>query len=140
MKNDLQQRENKKLEVWLEEHNAQVQAQFSRWLKRGLIAFGIIAVCVTVALIGFGLSLKNQNDLSNDIQQQRFDTLVQFCQDTNQRNNNVNKEIDKAIHDLPEEQQPRANERADPFRLIINAAVPYHENCTEEARNLVKGQ
>lgn len=123
----------------LEYHATQITNRFTRFYKKALIAFAILGVTNTVALVGFGIVLDNQSDLSADIQQQRFDTLVQFCQDTNQRNAAVNKEINDAVLQQSDAEQKANAEGTAAFRLIINASVPYTENCTEEASNLVKG-
>ena len=81
-----QLKENKKLEEWLDDHNARVQAQFRRWLVRGLLAFSAIALTSVVALAGFGIVLAEQQDFAEEIQQQRVDNIRRECESTNARN------------------------------------------------------
>lgn len=102
-------------------------------LVKALAAFIVVGLTCAAAIFGFGLIIK-------EIQQQRFDNLVQTCQDTNQKNVNVNNEIDNAIDAFPKgKQRDKAQENAGPFRLILNAAVPYTEDCEGFAKERVKG-
>lgn len=101
-------------------------------LVKALAAFIVVGITCAAAIFGFGLVLK-------EIQQQRFDSLVQTCEETNKRNKNVNSEIDKAIEALPARKQAKAEKDAGPFRLILNASVPYTDDCHEYANERVKG-
>lgn len=79
-----------KLEDWLDEHVDQyvhvIEDQFRKWFIRGLVAFAIIALSSTVALVGFGYVLKEQQEFSDEIQQQREDATRANCEEQNARN------------------------------------------------------
>jgi len=101
-------------------------------LVKALTAMVVVGLSCAAAIFGFGFVLK-------EIQQQRFDSLVQTCQETNQRNQKVNAQIDTAINQLPKEQTKEEEAATAAFRLIIEAAVPYTDDCHAYAKERVKG-
>lgn len=102
-------------------------------LVKALAAFIIVGLTCAAGLFLFGLVL-------NEIQQQRFDSLVQTCEETNKRNLKVNAEIDTAVDNLPANKQTDEQKAGtDAFRLIISAAVPYTDDCHAYAKERVKG-
>jgi len=108
------------------------QGHLERVLTKALTAFVVVGLSCAAAIFGFGFVLR-------EIQQQRFDSLVQTCQETNQRNQKVNAEIDSAINNLPEQQTKEQEAGTAAFRLIIEAAVPYTDDCHAYASERVKG-
>lgn len=102
-------------------------------IVKALAAFLVVGLTCAAALFLFGLVI-------NEIQNQRFDSLVLSCEETNARNLKVNAEIDTAVDDLPPEKQtPEQEAGTAAFRLIISAAVPYTEDCHAYAKERVKG-
>lgn len=102
-------------------------------LVKSLAAIIVVGLTCAAALFGFGLVI-------NEIQQQRFDALVMNCEETNKRNTNVNAQISQAVAVIPTgPRRSRAEKSAGPFRLILNAAVPYTKDCHAYARERVKG-
>jgi hypothetical protein len=51
------------LEEHLDERIDSIEDHISKWIRRGLIAFGTIGIAVTLALIGFGFLLREVNDV-----------------------------------------------------------------------------
>src|SRR4051794_5044631 len=45
------------LEKRIDTHVAYLEAKLSKWIRRGLIAFSVIALACTLALIGYGAAL-----------------------------------------------------------------------------------
>lgn len=118
-----------------------VEERFHRWLVTGLVAFGIIALGTTVALVGYGILLTKQGNITNDIQQQRYNTILDACLDQNERHDNVIKQIDKAVAAVPPppSEQKKAREGAKPFKLILEAAVPHTKDCRAYAKDRTDG-
>lgn len=116
--------------------------RFHRWLTTGLVAFSLIALSSTVALAGFGVLLARQSTLTNEIQMQRYGSVLDACLDQNIRHDKVIKAIDDAVAAVPPppEEQQRARESAKPFKLILEAAVPHTDDCREVARQRVEGE
>lgn len=81
-----------------------------RFFTGALIAFAIIGLATTAALLGFGIVLRDQqqtqdqlkalvkqnNQFASDIQQQRVDFTRQTCEDTNHRHDNTTESFHKA--------------------------------------------
>jgi hypothetical protein len=104
------------LEKHLDEHLTAIENQFSKWLKRGLIAFSIMGLVCTLALVGMTFAIR-------EIQNQRYDN----CVAQNERHDNTLAELktaeDDAIAKHPElasqiKEGQAANEK------IINAVAP----------------
>lgn len=102
-------------------------------IVKALAAFLIVGLTCAAALFMFGLVV-------NEIQQQRYDSIVQTCEETNRRNIAVNEQIDSAVDQLPPKRQTeQQKEGTAAFRLIISAAVPYTKDCQAAAKERVKG-
>ena len=65
------------LEVHVDQEIGKIRDQFHHWFVRGLIAFAVIGVAVTVALAGFGYLLKKESD-----------TNRRLCENQNIRHDN----------------------------------------------------
>lgn len=129
------------LEKKLEEHKNEITYQLRGFFVKALVAFAVLGLSCAIALAGFGMVLRKQSDITNEIQQQRFDTLVQSCRETNDRNKDVNAKIDGVISatpDVPPGKRKAVKRAAEPFRLVISAAVPLRENCQQYARGKVQ--
>lgn len=129
----------RELEGKLGKHADKIEERFHRWFLAGLIAFSIIAITSAGALTGFGVLLTKQGNLTNKIQQQRYDSLLDACLDQNARHDDVVSKIDQAVAETPPPpaRQKRAQESAKPFKLILEAAVPHTDDCRAFARSRV---
>lgn len=130
----------------LSPHQRELEERLSRFFAKALAAFAVLGTTCAVALLGFGIVLQKQSDLTTrlkeiteSIQQQRYDSLVASCDDTNSRNIDVNNKIDDAIAQLPPAQRVPAEKQSKPFRLIISAAVPMTLDCYAFANARVQG-
>lgn len=139
----------KELKDSLTRQSEKTEKRLHRWLVMGLIAFTVFGLTSSVALVGFGVLLKKQNTLTNqqssvtdEIQKQRYNSFKDLCEDQNKRHNNVIGQIDEAVAAVPPPpaRQRRARESAKPFKLILEAAVPYTKDCAGAARARVNGQ
>lgn len=130
-----------KLEKKLDNHANGIENRFHRWFVGGLIAFALMGLACSGSLIGFGILLTEQGNLTNKIQQQRYDSLLETCENQNTRHDDVIKKIDDAVAEVPPPpaRQRRAKESAKPFKLILEAAVPHTKDCRAYAHNRVTG-
>lgn len=111
-----------KLENHLDERLDVIEHRVSKWIKRGLIAFGVIGLFCTGSLGGMTIVI-------HDSQQQRYE----FCIAQNKRHDNTLIEIEKAneeaIKRSPEfKQMIRDGETS--TKRIINAIAP-KANCSK---------
>lgn len=120
-------------------HQEYLEQRLRSFFAKCLAIFAVLGVTNAVALLGFGIVLGKESDLTRRIQQQRYDSLLLSCGETNQRYQDVNNRIDDAIAKLPPKGQRAAQAKARPFRLIISAAVPYNHDCSNYAASRVKG-
>lgn len=113
-----------------------------RAIVGGLVAISIVALTSTAALVGYGILLTKQGNITTEIQQQRFDSVYNTCLDQNHRHDKVVKRIDDAVAAVPPPpaKQKEAQENAKPFKLILEAAVPYTDDCYAYAKKRVEGQ
>lgn len=135
------------LEKKIDEHAEHLEERISNWIRRGLVAYAIIAFFCTVALIGFGFVLAEQQDTSDqlatlvdqneqtakDIQQQRADSTRISCENTNQRNVNTSAQL-TALSKADEDQRKteagkkEVRRRRDVTLSLIDALSPV-QNC-----------
>lgn len=149
MPDDQQQENLEKLTAKLDEHPfgiitqlgyQNLEERIETWISRGLIAFSIIGLACALSLVGFGIVLSNQSDTTQKIQTQRYQVLLTNCLDQNERHNNVVQRIDDAVSVIPPPERERAEEKSKPFRLILDAAVPYRDDCPGYAHRRLKGR
>jgi len=70
----------------------------------------------------------------NDIQHQRYASVLNTCLDQNTRRANTIRTLNHVILKLPPKQQARAAKRAQYTILLINSLAP-HQNCLTVAHN-----
>lgn len=116
----------------------ELQEQIHKWIVRGLIGFGIIGLACAISLVGFGILLTKQGNTTNNIQNQRYNAFLDSCEDTNTRHDNVVAKIDAAVAKTPKDQQDPKGVEA--FKLILEAAVPFTEDCAGYAQSRVEGE
>lgn len=112
------------LEERLDEHIDEIEGHLQKWIKRGLIAFSIIALCCILALIGFGFVLREVQGQRHDVctaQNKRHDQTIRLF--------NV-AEAD-AIKKHPEQKSQLDDSKAANL-AIINALAP-KQNCDKIA-------
>lgn len=66
------------LEKRLDAHIGQIEKRVESWVRRGLIAFAVIGLCCTLALLGFGYLLRNEAN-----------TAQRLCDNQNKRHDNA---------------------------------------------------
>lgn len=120
-------------------HQEYLELRLRTFFSKMLGVMVVLGVSNAIALLGFGIVLGKESDLTDKIQRERYDALVTNCAETNQRYKDVNSRIDDAIAKLPPKGQKAAETKARPFRLIISAAVPFTQDCPAYAESRVKG-
>lgn len=121
-------------------HQEYLEQRLRSFFAKCLAIFAVLGVTNAVALLGFGIVLGKESNLTDKIQRQRYDALLTSCVETNQRSTDVNDRIDDAIAKLPPRNQKSARVKSAPFRLILSAAVPYRSDCSAYAEARVKGE
>lgn len=125
------------LKVELQQHADRIEARLHRFFTMALVVLAVVGICSAVGLVGFGIVLKKQAQFSKDIQTQRFEVALDSCLDQNRRHDRVIESIDMAVAKTPKAQLKQAQKSAGPFKLILEAAVPYTEDCVSLARSRV---
>lgn len=109
-----------------------------RWLVRGLIAFGIVGLSSTAAIIGMAIVVHNQKNVTNSIQAQRRNTILGNCQDQNRRHDRTLARLAKAEKDA----EAKANTLQQRMKIrngtevsigLIDSLAP-HQNCERVVR------
>lgn len=112
------------LEKLIDDHAEYLDEKLSRWIRRGLIAFSIIAAFCVLGLIGYGVVLR-------EIQNQRHEA----CKGQNERHDHTvnlfKAESAKLIKKHPEQANAVAESTAANLR-IIDALTP-RQNCDKLA-------
>jgi hypothetical protein len=93
-----------------------IENQFARWLKRGLIAFSIMGLFCTLALVGMTFAIR-------EIQNQRFDN----CVAQNERHDNTLAKLSDATADAVKKHPELADQVKEGQAAnegIINAIAP----------------
>lgn len=115
----------------LDDHIAEIEERLRRFFTKALVAFAVLGITSAIGLFGFAFVL-------DEIQEQRYVSILDTCNDTNARHDNVIAQIDTAVASVPEgRRRELAEERAEPFKLIITAAVPKTEDCEAFAKDRV---
>lgn len=122
----------KELFEMLTEHTARIELRVSRFIFRGSIGFAVIGVSSAVALAGFGIVLREQQDQTDQIKDTRETVTRTVCEDTNDRNRNTSKRIielsDEAMKKLKTEaEREDAKIRRDSTLGLIDALVPVQD-------------
>lgn len=128
------------LEERLHEFFDLVQERLRSFFAKCLMIFAVLGVSCAAGLLGFGIVLRKQSDLTDQIQAQRYDAVLSSCNETNSRNIDVNSKIDDAIAHLPAKRRDKAEKQSQAFRLIISASVPLTRDCYAYAKNRVQGE
>lgn len=126
----------KELEDRLTKHAQAVSDRFHRWLVIGLAAFSIIALSSAAGLVGFGILLNKQGNVTQDIQQQRAATIRGNCEDQNQRNYSTVVKLNKAVAFEIKKHPARAEQIRQSAEVsigLINALAP-HQDCVQVVR------
>lgn len=83
------------LEDKLSEHAKGIEGKLHRWLVRGLVIIGFIALCVVVALVGFGVVLSQLTDTQTSFKETRKAFVRDSCTAQNKRHDKTIKKLDK---------------------------------------------
>jgi hypothetical protein len=73
------------LEDKLSQHARGIEEKLHRWLVRGLVLFGLMALCTVVALVGFGVVLSQQSDTQASFKATRKAFVRDSCVAQNKR-------------------------------------------------------
>jgi hypothetical protein len=87
----------KELEEKLDAHACEIKDQLATFIRRGLIAFGVIGLFTALALLGYGYLLREQHRTTDLIQDQRRDSILRGCQDQNARHEKTLSVLDQVI-------------------------------------------
>ncbi len=118
----------KEFEDRLERHAERVEERQSRFFSKALIAFAVIGLASAIALFGFGVTLKNQNQQNEQIQQERYRNLLISCDEQNEQH-------DKAIQRAKDVGLDKDSLRL--VILLVDELQPYTYNCEAYARDRV---
>jgi hypothetical protein len=130
----------RELEEQVNAHTAEIEDRLRRFFIKALTVFAILGFTSAGSLLGFGIVLRKQAHSAAQIQEQRFNSFLQICHETNNRHDHVIATIEKVISDIPPgPKRIRAKKGAEPFTLILSAAVPYTADCYAYARSRVQG-
>lgn len=123
----------KLLEERLDKFEKHLDDRLRNFFIKVLIAFAVLGLTSVSAAAGAIIAL-------NEIQNQRYNSVLESCQDTNQRNTAVLDQINQAVQNIPPEKQTKEQKQGTAaFRLIISAAVPYTPDCESFAEDRVAG-
>lgn len=108
----------------IDDHADHIENKLQKWIRRGLIAFSIIALACTLALIGYGASL-------HSVQGQRHDS----CLNQNQRHDRTLALFRSAARDAIKKHPSQAADIRENIAAnvsIINALAP-KQDCDKVA-------
>lgn len=128
---------HEELKEELTAHADRIETRLRRFYSRALGAFAVIGIACAIALVGFGIVLDAQKTTTATIQNQRYESLLQNCLDTNVRHDNVIRRIDKAATSVPKKRRDPQGLKL--FKNILEAAVPYTTDCRLFARDRLRG-
>ena len=112
------------LEKRIDDHADHIEGSLAKWIRRGLVAFTIISVGCILALIGYGIILREIQDQRHEActaQNTRHDRTITLFQDA----------AAKLIREHPE-QADQVRENIGTNLRIINALAP-KQNCDQVA-------
>lgn len=113
------------LEKRLDEHIAKIEKRLAKWFRRGLIAYAIIGIAVTVALVGYGFVL-------DEIRNTREEFVRRDCEATNSRHDQATNALiagsDEDIEKAPTpEAKAEIRRRRDVTLALINTVTPVQD-------------
>lgn len=118
------------------------EKRLHRWLIFGLIAFTIIGLSCTGALVGFGVLLGKQAQVGRSIQEQRRDAIRKNCEDQNRRHDRTLGRLAKA----EKKAEKKAKTRKQKMKIrngaevsigLIDTLAP-HQNCKAVVRRATR--
>lgn len=138
-------------------HIEQNNRRLRRFFIGAIIAFAIIGLACTAALIGFGIVLREQQKTADqlstlvkqnqqfaiDIQKQRKDSIIESCTAQNARHDGSVEAL-KEGSDLDQQNAPTEAAKAEIRRrrdvtiALLDALAPV-ENCQQKAKEAVQG-
>lgn len=115
--------------------------RLAHFIKRAIVGFAIIGLTSALALAGYGYLLREQHKTTNEIQQQRKETILRSCTEQNGRHNATIKVLDKVLSDTVKS-NPKLKAQVKDSRaqnlLLINALVPV-QNCSQLVKAATEG-
>jgi hypothetical protein len=83
------------LEDKLSKHAKGIEEKLHRWLVRGMIILGCMALCTIIALVGFGVVLSQQSDTQASFKNTRKAFVRDSCAAQNKRHDKTIKKLGK---------------------------------------------
>lgn len=141
----------------LNEHIENNDERLRKVFKGGLIVLTIIGLAVTVSLIGFGFTLraqqntadqleklvKSNQDFAKEIQDQRRESILSSCRAQNARNSATKNALtagsDEDIRNAPTVAAREEVERRRDVTLALIDALAPPEDCDEAVKRAVQG-
>lgn len=112
----------------IEQQFVKMEDKQRNFFTKALIAFAVIGIACAVALGGFTVVLKKQSAITDDIQQQRYDSLLESCNGQNKR------------HDDAVEAAANLDATAENIVvLMVDVLQPYTADCAAFAASKVTG-
>lgn len=125
----------------LDDHATRLDNRLEFFLKRALMAFGIIGLTSVGSLVGFGIVLSKQGQTASEIQAQRRDSIYRSCFAQNLRHDNTITQL-QIISEANTKKHPdratQIKESIKPTITLIDALVP-KEDCVRLVQKSVKG-
>jgi hypothetical protein len=127
----------------LEKFYAEIRQVLRRFFFRALVVCAIIGLTSAVGILGFGLVLRKQSNLTEDIQGQRYEVTYNTCKDQNDRHDDTIALLDqlakKAVKRASPEERKQIAQSIASSKLLIDALAPRISDCTALAKSRVKG-
>jgi predicted negative regulator of RcsB-dependent stress response len=120
----------RELETKLDHHYEELELRLKRFFSKCLIAFAIMGISTAVSLFGFGLVLKQHQDLTKQIQEQRRNSVFEACRSQNQRHDDTVAKL-KALPDF--------NPSAQAATISLIDSLAPKQNCQQLAQAVVEG-
>ncbi len=112
----------------LDAHVLRIEEWLQKLIARALIAFAVIGVTSAVALLGFGIILKQHQNVTKEIQNQRRLQVLEPCISQNVRHDTTIARLNRAHFDKEAEQLTIS---------LIDALAP-KQNCDKLVRQQVR--
>lgn len=117
----------KELEQKLDDHAERIDSRVESFIRRALIAFAIVGLTSTGALVGFGVLVTKQGQTTSEIQAQRRDSIFRSCYEQNLRHDNTFKQLRAVAAEAVKKEPKRAAQIKQSTKsslTIIEALVP----------------
>jgi cell division protein FtsX len=116
------------IEKKLDDHIKANADRLRRFFAKALAAFAVLGITSALGLLGFGVVLKNEGRTTDEIQQQRFQVVLDNCVSQNARHDRT---IVRAKSLSGQQQRV--------IGLLVDELQPFVKDCEKQARDRVQG-